>query len=162
MINALDILTIIKETLEKLGGKYYSHDSMMLIYRTGLVESKFKYLMQKGGDNLARGFFQCEPWVAVSLCNDYLKYRETLMKRVADVCYLDWKHFTQPDEDEWREILTTNVKAMIVACRLHYWRVPQPLPKTLEDQAVYWKVFYNTSKGAGTVEHFKEIVAKYG
>jgi hypothetical protein len=116
--------------------------------------------MQVGGDNIARGLFQCEPWVAVSLCNDYLKYRESLMKKVAEICYLDWKHFTNPTEDDWREILTTNIKAMIIVCRLHYWRVPQPLPKTLDDQAVYWKAFYNTSKGSGTVDHFKEIVVK--
>jgi len=36
------------------------------------------------------------------------------------------------------------------------------MPTTLDDQASYWKDFYNTSKGAGTPEHFIEIVAKYG
>ena len=84
------------------------------------------------------------------------------MKKVAEICYLDWKHFTNPTEDDWREILTTNIKAMIIVCRLHYWRVPKSLPKTLDDQAVYWKAFYNTSKGSGTVDHFKEIIIKNG
>tara|TARA_R100000664_G_scaffold13288_1_gene21265 strand:+ start:3286 stop:3774 length:489 start_codon:yes stop_codon:yes gene_type:complete len=162
MIDSMQMLSVIKNTLEKMGSKYFSHDAMMLIYRTGLVESKYKYIMQKGGDNIARGFFQCEPWVAVSLCNDYLKYREPLMKRVAKICYLDWRYFMNPKEEEWREVLTTNLIAQIVVCRLHYWRVPKRLPESLDDQAVYWKSFYNTSKGAGTVEHFKEIVVKYG
>jgi len=49
-----------------------------------------------------------------------------------------------------------------VACRLHYWRVPRSIPKTLDEQAAYWKNWYNTAKGAGTVEHFKKIVLKYG
>jgi len=151
---------LIKSTLEKMGSKFSSHESMMLIYRTGLVESKYKYLTQKGS-SIARGFWQCEPWVAVSLCNDYLKYRESLMKRIADICYLDWSHFTDPKEEDWREILTTNLLAGICVCRLHYWRVPKPLPSSLDDQAVYWKAFYNTSKGAGTTDHFKEIVIKY-
>ncbi len=84
------------------------------------------------------------------------------MKKVADVCYLDWKHFTDPVEEDWKNILTTNLIAQIVVCRLHYWRVPKKLPESLDDQAVYWKSFYNTSKGSGTVEHFKEIVVKYG
>ena len=73
----------------KVGSKYASDDAVILVHRTGLVESKYQYLMQVGGDNIARGFFQCEPWVAVSLCNDYLKYRKPLMKKVADICYLD-------------------------------------------------------------------------
>ena len=115
----MQILTVIKTTLEKMGSKYYSHDAMMMVYRTGLVESKYKYIMQKGGSNIARGFFQCEPWVAVSLCDDYLRYREQLMKKVADVCYLDWKHFTDPVEEDWKNILTTNLIAQIVVCRLH-------------------------------------------
>ena len=118
--------------------------------------------MQKGGSNIARGFFQCEPWVAVSLCNDYLKYRKDLLKKVANTCHLDWSYFTSPKEEEWKEILTTNILAQIVVCRLHYWRVPKPMPESLDEQALYWKKWYNTAKGAGTISHFKKIVIKYG
>ena len=160
MIDALQMMHLIKNTLEKMGSKFASHEAMMLIYRTGLVESKYKYLTQKGSD-IARGFWQCEPWVAVSLCNDYLKYRSQLMKKVADVCYLDWKYFTDPNEEDWKQILTTNLTAGIVSCRLHYWRCPEKLPETLDQQSSYWKKWYNTEKGKGTVEDFKEIVIKY-
>ena len=158
----MQMLSVVKDTLEKMGAKYAGQNAMLLVYRTGLVESKYQYIMQKGGSNIARGFWQCEPWVAVSLCNDYLKYRLSLMKKVADICYLDWKYFTNPKEEDWRQILTTNLTAGIVACRLHYWRVPKPMPKTLDEQAEYWKRWYNTTKGAGTEEHFKELVIKYG
>jgi hypothetical protein len=48
MIDALQMMHLIKSSLEKLGLKYASHDAMMLVYRTGLVESKYKYLSQKG------------------------------------------------------------------------------------------------------------------
>ena len=37
----MQILTVIKRTLENMGTKYYSHDAIMLVYRTGLVESKY-------------------------------------------------------------------------------------------------------------------------
>ncbi len=158
MIYTLQMYVLIKETLESLGEKYYSHDAMMLIYNTGLVESRYKYLMQKGGTNVARGFFQCEPWVAVSVCKDYLQYRESLMKKVAEVCYLDLKYFIKPNKDDWKNILTTNITAQIVFCRLHYWRVPKKLPKTIDEQALYWKRYYNTEKGAGTIKHFKDII----
>ena len=103
-----------------------------------------------------------EPWVAVDICENYLKYRMDLMKKVAEACLLDWKYFLEPKEDEWRFILTTNVAAQISMCRLHYRRVPKRLPKTLEEQAKYWKDFYNTAKGAGTPEKFLETVKKYG
>ena len=162
MIDSMQMLTVIKDTLEKMGSKYASHDAQMLVYRTGLVESKYKYIMQKGGSSIARGHWQCEPWVMVSLCNDYLQYRKDLLKKVAEICYLDWSFFTAPDEDKWRNILTTNLIAGIVACRLHYWRVPHPMPKTLDQQSQYWKRYYNTSSGSGTEEHFKKIVMKYG
>ena len=108
MIDALQMMHLIKSSLEKLGLKYASHDAMMLVYRTGLVESKYKYLSQKGSD-IARGFWQCEPWVAVSLCKDYLQYRDSLMKKVADVCYLDWKYFTDPTEEDWKQRIKNEI-----------------------------------------------------
>tara|TARA_R100000458_G_scaffold58777_1_gene67554 strand:- start:1252 stop:1740 length:489 start_codon:yes stop_codon:yes gene_type:complete len=161
MIDSLQMKYIIKSTLEEMGQKYASHDAMMMVYRTGIVESKYKYLMQKGGKNIARGFFQCEPWVAVSLCNDYLQYRTKLLEKCAKVCNLNKDYFINPEEDVWQDILTTNIKASIVCCRLHYWRVPKPMPKTLDGQAKLWKTHYNTHKGAGTIKHFKELVSTY-
>tara|TARA_R110002153_G_C13228311_1_gene489517 strand:- start:262 stop:744 length:483 start_codon:yes stop_codon:yes gene_type:complete len=158
MINSLQMKTLIKETLVKMGDRYYSDEAMMLIYNTGLVESKYKYIMQKGGNNIARGFFQCEPWVAVSVCNDYLQYRTPLMSKIAKACHLDLKYFLNPTREDWKDILTTNITAQIIFCRIHYWRVPKPLPKTLIQQAIYWKAFYNTEDGAGTTEHFMEII----
>jgi len=81
---------------------------------------------------------------------------------VSKACNVDLKHFTGPDEKKWEYILTTNIAAQIVFCRLHYRRVPERLPKTLEDQARQWKKFYNTAKGRGTEEHYIEVVTKYG
>jgi len=149
---------IINDTLEKID--LNSPEALDLIYNTGLVESKFVYLKQIKGP--ARGLFQCEPWVAVDICNNYLKYRKDLMKKVAKACNLEWKYFLEPKESDWQFILTTNIAAQIIICRLHWRRVREPLPKTLEDQAYQWKKYYNSSKGKGTVEKFMEIVHKYG
>ncbi len=160
MVDKKQMRGIINDVLQKLGEKYADPKALDLVYNTGLVESKYVYLQQIKGP--ARGFFQCEPWVAVDVCTNYLKYRESLMKKVAKVCMLDWNVFMTPDENQWRYILTTNVAAQIVLCRLHYRRVPKPLPRTLEEQAHYWKDYFNTAKGKGTPEHFMEIVSKYG
>ena len=162
MINSRQMRSIINDVLQKLGDKYAAPEAVDLVYNTGLVESRYVYLMQKGGNNIARGFFQCEPFTAIDIINNYLKYRQPLMKKVAEVCMLDWSYFTLPQEDDWRYILTTNIAAQIVMCRIHWRRVPKALPRTLEQQARQWKDFYNTAKGAGTPEKFMEIVSKYG
>ena len=161
MVDKGQIKRIIHETLTELGDKYAHPKAQELIFNTGLVESKYTYLMQKGGKNIARGFFQCEPWVAVDICLNYLKYRPKLMKKVSEVTRLDWQYFQDPKEDDWRTILTTNIIAQVIMCRIHYFRIPKPLPNTLSEQSVYWKSYYN-GPGKGTTTHFKEIVETHG
>ena len=156
MVNKSQIKDIIQDTLKKID--LYSKEAEHFIYNTGLVESRYEYLKQIKGP--ARGMWQCEPWVAVDICKNYLKYRESLMKKVAKACKLEWYFFLEPTEEDWEHILTTNIAAQIVICRLHYRRVPKPLPKTIEEQASQWKMYYNTSKGKGTVEKFIDMVKK--
>mgnify|MGYP001478008978 FL=1 len=158
MINPGQMKGLIKRVLQKID--LYSSEAAEFIYNIGLVESKYVYLEQIKGP--ARGVYQCEPWVAVDIIENFLQYRPDLMKLVASACYLDWSHFTAPKEKDWEYILTTNIAAQIVFCRLHLRRIPRKLPKTLEEQAKQWKVYYNTAKGRGTPEKYCEIVQKYG
>ena len=151
---------VITDTLNALGPKYADPKAIDLVYNTGLVESKYVYLKQIKGP--ARGYFQMEPFTSMDICSNYLKYREELMKKVAEVSMLDWKYFINPQESDWQHILTSNLYAQICMTRMHYRRVPKPLPLTLLEQSVYWKAYYNTHKGKGTPKHFAEIVSKYG
>ena len=154
MVNKSQIKDIIQDTLKKID--LYSKEAEHFIYNTGLVESRYEYLKQIKGP--ARGMWQCEPWVAVDICKNYLKYRESLMKKIASVCKLQLVYFLEPNESDWEDILTYNIAAQISMCRLHYRRVPKPLPKNLAEQAAQWKNYYNTSKGKGTVEKFIQMV----
>jgi len=158
MINPNQIKKLIKRVLQKID--LYSPEAAEFIYNIGLVESRYIYIQQISGP--AVGVYQIEPWVGVDTINNYLQYREELMKKVSKACYLDWSYFTSPVEKDWEYILTTNLAAQIVFCRLHLRRIPKKLPRTLEEQAQQWKVFYNTAKGKGTPEKFCEIVQKYG
>ena len=88
MINAPQMREVITDTLNALGSKYADPKAIDLIYNTGLVESKYVYIKQIKGP--ARGFFQIEPFTAIDICNNYLQYRESLMKQVALVSKLDW------------------------------------------------------------------------
>ncbi len=160
MLDKQQMRGIITDVLQSLGDKYADPKAIDLIYNTGLVESKYVYLKQIKGP--ARGYFQMEPFTAMDICTNYLAYRDFLLKEVAEVSKLDWKYFLKPLEKDWQHILTSNLYAQICMARIHYRRVPKPLPRTLEDQAIYWKSFYNTHKGKGTPQHFAEIVSKYG
>lgn len=154
MVNPVQIKSLIDSSLRSID--LYSEDASKLVYNTGLVESKYEYIEQIKGP--ARGFFQCEPWVAVDICLNYLKYRKSLMKAVSDASYIDIECFLAPKTVEWEHLLKTNLSIQIIFCRLHYRRIPKKLPKTLKEQAKYWKLWYNTLKGKGTVDHFINIV----
>lgn len=45
-----------------------------------------------------------------------------------------------------------------ICCRLSYKRIPAAIPSDLLGRAQYWKEYYNTKAGSGTVEHYLESV----
>ena len=46
--------------------------------------------------------------------------------------------------------------------RIHYRRVPSPLPKlSLVGLAYYWKKYYNTVKGKGSVNEFRHNFSRF-
>lgn len=48
-----------------------------------------------------------------------------------------------------------------VFCRLHYKRVVELIPATLEGRADYWKAFYNTAAGKGTAAEYVRNALKF-
>ena len=140
------IKKIIKLALQHLG--LDSEDARSLIYNTGKAESDYKTLQQYGGGP-ALGFFQMEPATCRDIWDNYVMYRPK---------YRDKLYALGFDEGTLEFCLLSNVGLQAALCRLHYRRVPSPLPKAgdLEAQAKYWKEFYNTRLGKGTIEHFME------
>lgn len=53
--------------------------------------------------------------------------------------------------------LASNLMFATAVCRMLYFRAPEPLPiaDDLDGLAAYWKKYYNTEKGAGTISGFK-------
>lgn len=62
---------------------------------------------------------------------------------------------------EWDDLRYNSYLALLFA-RLFYWLKGDPIPKTIEERAAYWKLHYNTRLGKGTVEHYLEMNRKYG
>jgi len=160
VISPTQIKSLIKSTCEGMGDKFASEDAITLIHETGLVESGYKYLRQLG-DGPAKSFWQIEPLSAVDNLQHYLKHRKSLMLRCAMVSMIDLKHWQNNDERLWANILEKNTAAGIVHCRIKYWRVPKPMPNTLEGRAKYWKKYYNTDQGKGTEEKYIDTVKEY-
>ena len=50
--------------------------------------------------------------------------------------------------------LIADPKLCFIFCRLHYLLRPEEIPLSLRGRAEYWKQFYNSMAGKGTVQHY--------
>ena len=160
MVNPEQIKGLVSEVCVKLGEKYSSDTAIELVYNTGLVESKYEYIKQIG-TGPAKSFWQVEPETAVDNCKNFIAIRPELVERVADILNIDPINIVEPDPVFWDWMLHSNNAAGILHCRIKYWRVQESIPPGVDGLAYYWKKYYNTAEGAGTEEHFKDIVKKY-
>jgi hypothetical protein len=54
--------------------------------------------------------------------------------------------------------LAFNPLASTICARLYYLTIPAAIPNTLQGRAEYWKKYYNSSLGAGTVQGYINAV----
>ena len=137
--------TVIEPTLLYLG--LWSPAANELLLGTALVESNLMHRRQQGGGR-ARGLFQMEPATHNDIWENYLKYRAQLAERVQ-------KLLTSEKDDKLVE-LEVNDKYACAMARVHYLRVPAPLPYAgdVARMAAYWKQYYNTLRGRGEVPEY--------
>jgi hypothetical protein len=141
---------IVTPTLNELG--LYSDAARNLLLGTCAQESNMgKYIHQIDGPAL--GIYQMEPATHNDIWANYLRYRDALVDKI----YL----FAQ--EDIEAEQMIWNIKYATAMCRVHYLRVPHPLPDAddIEGLANYWKAHYNTHLGAGTIAQFYANYKEY-
>lgn len=151
----LDILqfrvNIVRPVLQAVGAG--GREAENLVLGTALQESNLRYLRQLG-DGPARGIYQMEPATHDDIWDNYLRYRPGLHEAVSafDVVGQD-RH----DQLVW------NLAYATAMCRVHYRRVPEPLPGAddIPGLAGYWKQHYNTPLGRGTVDEFVEKFERY-
>ncbi len=60
---------------------------------------------------------------------------------------------------EWQD-LRYNPLLSVLFCRLFYKLVKEEIPSNLQLRAMYWKKYYNTVHGKGTVEHYVKSVER--
>ena len=143
-LNAKQLLIyVIRPTLDYIGwgGKV----AEQLVLGTGITESRLRYLHQIGGGP-ALGIFQMEPSTFRDTYDNYLRFRP---ERVVIESLRDSRPSTEEEELNYSLAFATAI------CRAHYRRQPAALPPADDAPALaeYWKQWYNTSFGSGTVLH---------
>ena len=141
---------IVKPTL--LDFSLWSKEAEDLVVGTALHESGgLRYVHQVGGP--AKGFVQMEPATYRDLHTNFIAYRDQLRIKLWDRFDSDMGH--SPDR------LVTDLALGVIMCRIHYLRSPGNIPTDLRGQAEYWKKYYNTSLGKGTVQQYIDHYNKW-
>lgn len=156
MINATQLrLEIIRPVLNYLAPLIpYSVAAENLLMGTCAQESRMgSYVKQVEGP--ACGIFQMEPATEKDIHNNYLEYRSRLHSAVTA---LRAKHKVGGLND-----LVGNLFYQTAMARIHYYRVPMAMPDAynVEQLAHYWKLYYNTPEGRGTIDEFGNNYLRY-
>jgi len=152
-------ILIIRPTLHYMN--MWSEAAEDLVVGTAIQESRATYLKQMG-NGPALGIFQMEPATHDDIWVNYINYRASLR---VDLNYLTMKmsgaHSNTINQIPAQEMIG-NLYYATAMCRLQYKRVPAALPsRDVGQLAAYWKQYYNTPLGAGTVDEFVHNFKKY-
>ena len=143
---------IIRPVLKDLD--LWSPQAERLVLGTACKESECgRWLVQLGGGP-ALGIYQMEPATHNDIWENFLVFPgKTDLRNVVK------KYMPQLWTEQ--QLLIGNLYYATALCRIHYLRVPEPIPDDLPRQAAYWKRFYNSEKGAGTVQEYIEAWRRF-
>jgi len=132
----------------------HSEASVNLLLGTAAQESGFGTYIRQIGGGPALGVFQMEPNTEADIWMNYLLYRRELLSHIKRLAGLE-------AANAWH--LEGNLIYQIIMARAHYLRVHEVLPPAddIEGLARYWKQYYNTPLGKGTVEEFERNYLRY-
>ena len=148
----------------------YVDRTARLLFGTAAQESGLQWERQRtprfeGGVG-GFGKWQVEPGsIKASLA--YLRERPGVLARATQWLFADphapvtWPDLIPMDALLWALRLDDNDKLGVLFARLHYFRIPQPIPETLAAQSVYWKDGFNTAVGHGTPEAYLDNWNRY-
>ena len=133
---------VVIPTLKELD--MYSEEACLLVVGTAIQESRLHYLKQIPS-GIAKGLCQMEEATHDDIWDNFLAYKPEIKQKLMGL--------VNPSMDLVDQ-LKGNLYYSVAMCRIHYYRVSEALPSDLEGMARYWKKYYNTELGKGTVEEF--------
>ena len=137
---------IICPTLIKMGDKDWQNSAKFLLGIAAVETQCGRYLTQLEGGP-AKGLYQLEPASERDLWS-YLNGRPGLRRKV--------EQFSVGNDLD----SLGNLHHQTAVARAFLMRIPQRIPQTLLGWAGYWKQYWNTEKGKGTVSEFIEKYPK--
>lgn len=145
---------VIRPVLHHLG--LYSEAAEELLVLTAAVESQGGQYLHQLGKGPAVGIYQMEPATHDSLWANYLRYRHDLADKVHE---LELPSFYGDDARE----MAGNLYYATAMARVFYLSKPGAIPKAADVRglAAYWKIYFNTHLGAGTVEKAVQAYLRY-
>jgi hypothetical protein len=151
-INAQQLREFIVTPVNK-GLNMWSEEADDLVLGTMAQESQLgTYIKQISGPAL--GPWQMEPRTHDDIWSRYLPQNPKIANDLMILCSFQSKPLSKQ--------LIHNLFYAAAMCRIFYRRIPDAIPKSLEQQADFYKRWYNTSAGAATpaqyIANFKRYV----
>lgn len=152
---------IVRPILKKF--ELWSPSAENLLLGTAAQESKLGFYIKQIGSDFTKvggpalGIYQIEPSTLHDIIDNV--YLPIAAKNNSLLHY----SIMESSKEEREQRLCWDLEFTTIICRLHYCRRKEPLPvyDDIEGLAKYWKKWYNTEKGKGTVEEFIINFKKY-
>ena len=112
-MNQKQIKVLIADVLKKMD--MWSEDAEELVFLTGLVESGYKYISQIGSD-IARSFFQVEVATAKDCIDNYLIYRQGVLKNFGKAVHRKPEEILAWTEEELHDLLWHDIALGVAFC----------------------------------------------
>ena len=123
----------------------WSEGAEKLVMGTAAQESGLRHTRQLGGGP-ALGYFQMEPATHDDCWANFINSRPSLRAKLLAIR-------SGTGAPRASEMETDHLYAAAMA-RVRYMRVPESIPSDGRGLARYWKTYYNTVLGAGTMAEF--------
>jgi hypothetical protein len=162
MIEPKQLKTFITKVLKGIAeGEFYCRSMVYLLLLTAAAESDFGSFLRQTNEGRARGIFQVEPHTEYLTWNWCLDNNNALLRELVKAS--TGEIFGGID-------IEGNLKYQIILARANYYSWPHALPhvsdpidsQSVEKLAEYWKRYWNTYQGKGSVpgaiEKFERFV----
>ena len=146
---------IIKPALSAIG--LQSDSAVNLLLGTAAQESHMgSYIVQMGlGYSGGIGIYQMEAGAYHNVWDNHIAPNVALIAKIR--LFLGYNGKPNPQR------MASDLSLASIMCRFYYYAIKKPLPESdnLKDLAEYWKKYYNTALGKGTIEQFMGNYEKY-
>lgn len=146
--NEEDAIYIARKVVRVFGG---GHKALLLMLETACAETHLGTYPDRHPEKLGVGITQFDQIAIDDLQQRVRSRHRRLLKQ----------HFGYSLNEIVLADLADDALLAFALTRLKYLLVPEPLPETLLGRAEYWKKYWNTSAGKGTVAGYLSDVEHY-